>query len=897
MIHGGRPGARFAAAAGLITFLLGVDPGTVIAGTTGKISGQVLDPQKKPVVAATVLVVGERLGAITDGEGKYNILKVPPGTYEITVSRLGFSKKTFRDVIVSADNTTWLDVALGDAAVQMEEVVVTAERPSIEVNQTGTRQVLTSEQIEALPVQDLQDVVNLQAGVVDGHFRGGRSGEVQYQVDGISINNSFDNAPSLKLDRSLLQEVQVISGTFDAEYGQAMSGVVNAVLKDGTPKFRWEGEAFTGSFVFPGAESRRLTSDELRPAGVQNYQLTVMGPTPLPGTVYLLSGRRYHYDDFVIGRRTFVPTDSSDFENKIWKPTGDGSEEPLGFSREWSGVGKLTNTSIKDTRLSYQALFNVINGRRGSFAYRYNPDGLSRQRTVSLTHGLDMTRSLSGSTFLDFSFRQIYFDYHDRAFEDAFDPRYDEAGPPLSDPNFEEGTVIQGVNLTRYIQKTNTILFKSSVVSQVTAEHQVKVGGEIHFPKVSFGSPEYLTFSSVDGRQTLVRHINEPPDFPAVATYTPIIAAAHAQDQAEWRDLTLRAGLRLDYFDARTTVPGDLANPANAIEGAPESRPRDTTARAALAPRLGVAYPIEDKAALHFSYGHFYQYPAIGTAFTNADYSVLANLQAGGISYGVLGNPDVKPEKTVQYEFGYKHALSPDIGLDVSLFYKDIRDLLGVEFVSTYNGAEYARLTNVDFGSVVGLTVAVDDRNFGPVSVGLDYTWQQARGNSSDPRETATRASAGEDPRPRLTPFNWDQRHTLNLTVSFADARGFTASGVLRAGSGQPYTPQIESGFGFGLDTNSGRKPTGAVVDLRASQSMQWQGLDLSLFGRVFNAFDTRYFNGFVFSSTGSPYYSRFPVADSVTLRDPTRYYQPRRVEIGLKFTPGNRTTDEEVRG
>jgi outer membrane receptor protein involved in Fe transport len=251
-----------------------------------------------------------------------------------------------------------------------------------------------------------------------------------------------------------------------------------------------------------------------------------------------------------------------------------------------------------------------------------------------------------------------------------------------------------------------------------------------------------------------------------------------------------------------------------------------------------------------------------------------------------MGNPEVKPEKTVQYEFGYKHALSADIGLDASIFYKDIRDLLGVEFLTTYNDAQYARFTNVDFGNVIGFTVALDHRRIGPASLALDYTWQRAIGNSSDPQETATRASAGEDPRPRLTPFNWDQRHTLNLTASLADARGFSAAAVLRAGSGQPYTPLLESGFGFGLETNSGRKPSAVVVDLRTEKSLSVQGLDLRLFGRVFNALDSRYFNGFVFSSTGSPYYSRFPGADAVVLRDPTRFYQPRRVELGLKFSP-----------
>jgi hypothetical protein len=210
-----------------------------------------------------------------------------------------------------------------------------------------------------------------------------------------------------------------------------------------------------------------------------------------------------------------------------------------------------------------------------------------------------------------------------------------------------------------------------------------------------------------------------------------------------------------------------------------------------------------------------------------------------------------------------------------------------VEFISTYNDAEYARWTNVDFGSVVGFTIALDQRQRGMFSSALDYTWQRAQGNSSDPRETATRAEAGEDPRPRVIPFNWDQRHTLNLTLALQRPDGFSMSAVVRVASGQPYTPQIETGFQSGFQVNSGRKPAAMVADLRAEKPVQLFGARAAAFGRIFNVFDSRFFNGSVFSTSGSPYYSRFPDADRTQLADPTRYYQPRRIEIGLSIGSG----------
>jgi hypothetical protein len=107
---------------------------------------------------------------------------------------------------------------------------------------------------------------------------------------------------------------------------------------------------------------------------------------------------------------------------------------------------------------------------------------------------------------------------------------------------------------------------------------------------------------------------------------------------------------------------------------------------------------------------------------------------------------------------------------------------------------------------------------------------------------------------------------------------------ILKAASGQPYTPTVEAGFGGGLEANSGRKPGGVIVDVRGEKLFRFIGLDLGVYGRVFNLFDTRYFNGFVFGSTGSPYYSRFPTADEVALNDPTRFYPPRRIELGVTF-------------
>ena len=874
------------------------------AGTAGKLSGRIVDQKQQPLVGVTVTIPLIRMGGMTDADGRYSILNVPAGKYEVKINLLGYRAVSVTDVAVSADKTTRLDHQMEESVVALEETVVSGQAPVVDVLQTSNVATVGRDIIAQLPVQELQDVVNLQAGVVDGHFRGGRLGEVQYQVDGVSVNNTYDNRSSLRIDRSLLEEVQVISGTFDAEYGQAMSGVVNAVLRRGGDRFEWSAEAFAGGFLWPGNDNREsddpwwddpdsalveVNGFTLRPTAIQNYQFSLSGPTGLQKTTFLLNARRYVFDDWAYGVRGFQPTDRSDFQNGVLYATGDSADVALGYSREWSGVAKVTSRALEDLigrniEVGYQALVNVVDGRGTNWDWRLNPDGVSKQHTYSIVHGLDWTHTLSPKTYYNLAVRQNYFDYVDHLYDDIYDPAYDAAGGGTGSPNYADGAIVQGAQFTNFKQNTNALSFKGGLVTQISAANQVKAGLEFQLPRLEFGSLGYLVYTNVGGEQVLLRRVDEPPDYPGLEHYYPVLGAAYAQDQVEWNDLTFRAGVRLDYFDARSSVPGDLANPANAITGAPAPPPQATTAKASLAPRLGVSYPISPRASVYFAYGHFYQMPGLGQVFTNADYTILDDLASGGITYGVMGNPDIKPERTVQYQGGYKHALSQDLGLSVDIFYKDIRDLLGTEFITTYNNAEYPRLTNVDFGNVIGITLAFDLRPRGLLSGTVDYTWQLAQGNASDPRETATRAEAGEDPRPRQIPLDWDQRHTFNLTATLARPDDFSASGVLRIASGQPYTPSINPGFTGGLEENSGRKPLGVLLDLRGEKTLRPGGLGvgLSLFGRLFNVFDTEFFNGFVFSDTGSPYYSRNPQAEAATLDNPTRFYGPRRLEVGV---------------
>ena len=886
---------------------------TAASAQTGKLSGRIVDGNGEPVISASVLVLGTTYGAAADLDGVYNVLRIPPGVVSIRVSSIGYQTQVIEGIQIQSNTTTELDITLPEETFEGDEVIVTAEQPVVDITQTSTLATIGREEIDALPVQELNDIVNLQAGVVDGHFRGGRLGEVQFQVDGVSVNNPYDNTSTLTLDRSVLQEVQVISGTFDAEYGQALSGVVNAVLRSGDPS-RYEAsfEFFGGDFLSPGNDSTVARTSiagrdsvatvplapyisDIDPLARLNLQASLSGPVPvLPNTTFLFNGQRFVNSGRFAAERRFVPTDTSNFETNDFYPTGDRTVVPLGYDRRWSYLGKVSNSSIPDVRLDYQFIGAVRDRQGADYAYRFNPDGASIQSEFSLVHGLGIQHSLSNNVFYEVDLRQNVFDYSDYRFEDLGtlpetgtrvplpdDSPYLAGGRPIGSQNFENGAIIQGFDLGRFTQRTNSFVAKGTVTAQITNIHLVKAGLEIQTSDVQFGQPGAIQALVIDGVQRL--GVLRDTLGAQVIDFQPVQGAAFVQDRIEWGDLRVRAGLRMEFFDANATVPSDLANPANAIPEAPESFDVDTAPKVVLAPRLGVSFPFLDRASLFFSYGHFYQLPGLGTFFNNADYSVLQDLQQGNeFSQGILGNPDLDPEFTTQYEFGFKSQITRDLGLDVSLFYKDIRDLLGIEFIQTYTAAQYARWTNVDFGNVRGFTVSVDQRALGPLSTTLDYSFQIASGNASDPRETFNRAASGDDPLPRVTPFDWDQRHTLNATAILAQPQNYNVTGILRMGSGRPYTPSLGTGFGANLENNSGRKDLSVVVDLRAEKNLSFAGLNSSAFVRVFNVFDSYYQNGAVYSDTGSPFYTLNP--ERQLNPDPRRFAEPRRIEIGISL-------------
>ncbi|MBM2841059.1 MAG: Outer rane receptor protein, partial [Bacteroidetes bacterium] len=254
------------------------------AGSSGKITGHVTDVRtNEALLGVTVVVKGSTFGGSTDPDGRYVILNVPPGLHTITASYIGYKKAQVKDVRVSVDFTTTLDFALEGGNVELEPIIVQGERtPLVRKDLTNPVASISSETISELPVTDISEIIGLQAGITvdDGgglHIRGGLGNEIAYTLNGININNPYGNARSVGLATNAVQEVSVSSGTFSAEYGNALSGVVNYVTKEGGANWTGNLKVLTGDHV---SSHRNLffNIDKINWSNVNRTEASLGGP-------------------------------------------------------------------------------------------------------------------------------------------------------------------------------------------------------------------------------------------------------------------------------------------------------------------------------------------------------------------------------------------------------------------------------------------------------------------------------------------------------------------------------------------------------------------------------------------------------------------------------------------
>jgi len=219
-------------------FLLPVLAFGLFAGTTGKLTGVVTDAETgDPLPGVNVVIEGTSYGAITNLEGRYTIINLPPGTYDLRISMVGYATHRVRQVKVEIDRTTETNQAIKSQTIEGESVVVVAQRPVVKRDISSSQVNIEAKSIETMPVQTIREVLVLQAGIQKGSegilVRGGSANQTVMMLDGLSLNDERSHIPYAALSESAVKEIQIQTGGFNAEYGNVRSGLVNVITKEG----------------------------------------------------------------------------------------------------------------------------------------------------------------------------------------------------------------------------------------------------------------------------------------------------------------------------------------------------------------------------------------------------------------------------------------------------------------------------------------------------------------------------------------------------------------------------------------------------------------------------------------------------------------------------------------
>jgi len=865
---------------------------TIYAQNTGRIVGHIKEKDTgDDVIGANVILEGTHLGAASDIEGNYSINNVPPGEYNLIVSMISYQKVTIKNIVVKNNITAKQDVTLSSATIELgQEIVVTADKPLIQKDLTSSSTTVTSAELKAMPVENISQVINLQAGVVGGHFRGGRSNEVAYLVDGVAVTDAYNNSLGIEIENNVIRQMEVISGTFNAEYGQAMSGVVNIITKNGSPKYEGSVSAYTGNYYSSSTEIFRNLD---KPFALQSYDVqgSFSGPVPLLNDLTFFSNLRYFKDDgYLYGQKVFDINQNSnlqsidDFINLIqYGKTPSGTEwVSMNPYNKISFQGKL-NYSQPTYSLSYSLFLDDQNNQDYAHNRLFAPDGRKTHYRFNTVQSLQFTYIPNSNTFHTLKASLNSNDAKGYLYSDEYDSRYIQPG--VEDNGgaafpFKTG----GNEVDRYKRYTKTGIFQWSMTSQLNNKHKLGIGAEAKVYEL-FASGKSLIYNTSDS--TL---IYAPEHAGGNQSYLkrPYEGSFYIQDKMEYDIMIINAGIRFEAFNPNTQTIADKRNPLDDPNqpGAFQRKSADVTYQ--ISPRIGFSFPITDQGAIHFSYGHFLQIPSFDYLYTN-DERVI---DAGSLN-SVTGNPNLKPQKTVMYELGLQQVFLDQVSADLTIYYRDIRNLLGTEIVNTYTSYDYARYVNRDYGNVKGLIFSIDKALTDFWGFKIDYTFQIAEGNASDPLASFQNAKDKKEPEKHVTSLDWDQRSTLNIATTIGKPGDWTVGVIYNYGSGYPYTedPKQTQLVSF---INGGVKPSTNNVDLRAEMAFEISGIRFNTFGLVYNLFNVK--NEYGVSASSGRANSDFDLQEQVKkgqisqqmadiqLNDPTKYSRPRNIKLGISF-------------
>ncbi len=840
---------------------------------TGQIRGQVVDADGLPIPGATVAAASPNyLGgasATTDEDGRFRFLALPPGEYTVTITKSGFLGYQASGLLVAssgvADFTATLKLSSG-----VEELTIQAVRPAVDTQKVSTGAVLTRETLRDIPNQgrSYQGAATFAPGVTGGanpNVRGAFNDGNQFSVDGVNNTDPMTGTFSQNMNFDAIEEVQVVTGGMDAEYGRSLGGAINVVTRSGGNEFHGDAQFL---YTNKAVQMYTLLPGEEEPADYfgTSLALNVGGP-------------------IIKDKLWFFASLQGDLKNDSVSLALERPEAPL--PREWrSGYwfGKLTYAPSSQHRISLQAQGDPtwIENTEVFYGSPYTlPAGETIQEQggylITLSHIFtpDSTTILQSQAF----FQQSDISFYSVACKGDPDPKAcvdgmgDEAWLAWDADGFNGGAFPYGYFSNRF--RTSV---QSSLTKYITfaGEHAFKLGvnGEYLVNDDAFpgeGSLLYKTYGEGDPMD-VANYQNI-----AMVGYTGdeeshlsgILVTAYLQDV--WNPiprLTVRPGVRMDY----SQILDDVGTSAYSS--------------VTFAPRLGAAFDLtnDGKTNLHAYYGRFfdtgylaisdllhkraYGYgltywdektesfpdePSQSSAGANIQSDNLRNPYSDEVDFGI--GRDVGNGWAVDGTFTYERATRFWEDDEVNLIWNSE----GTDVIGSRDGTGntiyrirtpdelYTEYTSVE----LALTKQFDE-NFGVLG---SYTWSRAYG-TNDSQYASGALDVPEQTVYQEGLLSSDHTHAVKLAGSLRDPDAFKVNDNLKFGlllgwnfemmSGTPYAPQYYNNYAGGWTNlhssvdGTYRLPLWSQTDLKGGVTVVAGPTQWDVTVEIFNVFDDR---------------------------------------------------------
>jgi len=678
------------------------------AQSGGKIVGEVTDENGQPLVGCSIYIENLMIGNASDADGNYIILNISPGTYNIKAQMLGYNTQVVEGVKISSGLTTNLDFKLTSGAVEMQEVQITSYKiPPVQKDLTNKIQSRTSEEISQIPITTVKDVLMQQAGVIrqiltqdvsglpvfgqfatipsDGlHFRGGRENEASYLLDGVNVVDALWGDFNVEqMGELMLSSLETFTGTFAPQYGEAMSGVVRlSSLNEMADKPKFAFKSFTDKLGIDAASH-----------DTYSYELLLSSSLPFYKNLTLTySHRTYSTDGYIFGY-IYPEYVNSEGTNK----SGEPEKVPMQYNDTEFDFGKILWQASPEFKVTVGGFISRANKGLYSHYFKYNPYGTPRVRLNDNLLYLRTNYLISENSYVDLAVSNYQRKFKSRVFDEI---SYYDIVPQTGSAEFST-TGEDWVFFDTFFDRKEVSL---DYVWQVNKIHNLSIGSTFQALKTD------LTRRNPDGGTALEQY-----------SYKPYQIDGYVNEKMEFEDMgmIINLGARFDYINTNRKVLKDIKQISNLEAPLEESDPEFY-----ITPRLGISFPIAEKAAVRFGYGHYYQFPNYykvfqGTYLLQATGEYRPNPQ---LEQSPIASSNIKPEKTVNYEFGLQTMLSNYVSLDVTAFYRKTSNLIGVLLNETYEGKRFQTMGNIDYATVKGIEVSLKKHFSENFSAFLNYT-------------------------------------------------------------------------------------------------------------------------------------------------------------------------------